>query len=37
MVRLMYVAVQLKSKTYHIAMVYDGSTLKYYRNGFFCL
>ncbi len=21
-------------KTYHIAMVYDGSTLKYYRNGF---
>ncbi|MEO8770784.1 MAG: LamG-like jellyroll fold domain-containing protein [Ferruginibacter sp.] len=22
------------NKTYHIAMVYDGTTLKYYRNGF---
>ena len=22
------------NKTYHLAMVYDGSTLKYYRNGF---
>jgi hypothetical protein len=22
------------NKTYHVAMVYDGSTLKYYRNGF---
>src|SRR5437868_2337729 len=22
------------NKTYHIAMVYDGSTLKFYRNGF---
>ncbi len=22
------------NKTYHIAMVYDGATLKYYRNGF---
>ena len=24
----------LINKTYHIAMVYDGSTLKFYRNGF---
>ena len=22
------------NKTYHVAMVYDGKTLKYYRNGF---
>lgn len=29
-----FVCAPLRNQTYHVAMVYDGATLKFYRNGF---